>query len=108
MLNAERLAAAAHHRELVESQTLKISQTSTASIIALVLALLIAGSISFWLTRSISGPTRRSGIGNERRSAGGYLDYDLKNIPSDRTDEFGRLSRELSRNDPPAHGSSTS
>ncbi|MEO7084015.1 MAG: HAMP domain-containing sensor histidine kinase [Gemmatimonadaceae bacterium] len=97
VLNAERslqLRAA----ELVDSQTSKITQTTTASIIALVLALLIAGSISFWLTRSISGPIDdlESGMSSV---AGGYLEYDLK-IPNDRTDEFGRLAvsfREMTR-----------
>jgi signal transduction histidine kinase len=98
VLNAER-SLQQRATELVESQTLKISQTSTASIVALVLALLIAGGISFWLTRSISGPIDDLELGMSA-VAGGYLDYDLKNIPSDRTDEFGRLAvsfREMTR-----------
>jgi signal transduction histidine kinase len=97
VLNAER-SLQQRTTELVQSQTLKISQTSTASIIALVLALLIASSISIWLTRSISGPIDDLESGMSA-VAGGYLEYDLR-IPSDRTDEFGRLAvsfREMTR-----------
>src|SRR6185436_4756944 len=62
-----------------------------ASISALVLALIIAASIAFWLTRTISHPINdlKSGMS---AVADGDLDYELK-IPPNRSDEFGELAR---------------
>jgi signal transduction histidine kinase len=73
------------------SQAERITATQQASILALVLALLIGGSIAFWLTRTISQPINdlKSGM---RAVADGDLDYKLK-IPPDRSDEFGELAR---------------
>jgi signal transduction histidine kinase len=73
------------------SQAQRITATQQASILALVLALLIAGSIAFWLTRTISQPINdlKSGM---RAVADGDLEYQLK-IPADRSDEFGELAR---------------
>jgi len=73
------------------SQAQSIDRTERASIIALVLALLTAGAIGFWLTRSISRPIWDLEAGMRAVAEGG-LDYQLR-IPLARTDEFGKLAR---------------
>ena len=75
----------------VTNQSANIAQTESVSISALVLALLIAGSIAFWLTRTISHPITdlKSGM---RAVADGDLEYELR-IPPERSDEFGELAR---------------
>ena len=75
----------------VNAQSIAISSTEKASITALVLALIIATSIAFWLTRTISHPINdlKSGM---RAVADGDLAYELR-IPPDRSDEFGELAR---------------
>jgi signal transduction histidine kinase len=75
----------------VNTQTINIAQTERASVFALVLALAIATSIAFWLTRTISHPINdlKSGM---RAVADGDLEYELR-IPPDRSDEFGELAR---------------
>ena len=73
------------------TQVDNIDNTEHASILALVLALIIAGAVGIWLTRSISRPVwdLESGM---RAVADGDLDYRLT-IPQDRGDEFGELAR---------------
>jgi len=75
----------------VTSQSVNISHTERFSISALALALVIATTIAFWLTRTISHPINdlKSGM---RAVADGDLAYELK-IPADRSDEFGELAR---------------
>jgi len=72
-------------------QARRITATQNASIIALVLALVIAGSIAFWLTRTISQPINDLKAGMSA-VADGDLEYQLK-IPPARSDEFGELAR---------------
>lgn len=94
-----RADAAAHDAETfvlnqttkrLESESEKITNTKVSSIVALILALVTAGIIAFWLTRTISAPIidLRHGM---RAVADGDLTYRLK-IPSDRDDEFGQLA----------------
>lgn len=75
----------------VNEQYARIVQTSSASVGAMVLALLIAAIIAFWLTRSISQPILdlRSGMA---AVADGDLDYKLS-VPPTRSDEFGTLAQ---------------
>jgi signal transduction histidine kinase len=68
-----------------------IERTEQASVAALVLALITAGGIGFWLTASISRPVWDLEAGM-RAVADGDLDYRLK-IPPTRADEFGELAR---------------
>jgi signal transduction histidine kinase len=77
--------------ERVQAQASRITATATGSIAALVLALVLAGIIAIWLTRSISQPivNLKSGM---HAVAEGDLSYHLR-IPSDRSDEFGELAR---------------
>jgi signal transduction histidine kinase len=74
----------------VNEQARRIAGTTTISVAALTVALLLAGAIAFWLTRSISAPILdlRTGMSSV---ADGDLTYRLS-IPSDRSDEFGRLA----------------
>jgi signal transduction histidine kinase len=76
--------------QAVADQTTTISWTARASMIALLLALLIAAAVALWLTRSISQPIGdlKSGM---QSVADGDLAYKLT-IPSTRTDEFGQLA----------------
>ena len=67
-----------------------ISDTVNLSIVALILALLIAGSVAFWLTRSISEPVLELRAGM-RAVADGELNYHL-NFPKHRADEFSQLA----------------
>ena len=97
LLRADSMVKVVEHRlqvrtgERASLQARSIDRTERASVLALVLALVIAGSIGFWLTRSISGPIRdlESGM---RAVADGDLAYQLE-IPATRTDEFGELAR---------------
>ena len=68
-----------------------ISRTTLSSIVALILAIVTAGIIAFWLTRTISVPISdlRHGM---RAVADGDLGYRLR-FPADRDDEFGQLAR---------------
>lgn len=77
-------------RANVDNQAKNIAQTATISGIALLLALLLAAAIAFWLTRSISSPIYelRSGM---RAVADGDLSYRV-GIDQDRTDELGQLA----------------
>ena len=77
--------------ERVQAQAARITATATGSIAALVLALVLAGIIAIWLTRSISQPIvdLKSGM---HAVAEGDLSYRL-GIPNDRSDEFGELAR---------------
>jgi signal transduction histidine kinase len=74
----------------VASEAATISRTAGVSVIALMLALLVAAVIAYWLTRSISEPIDdlRSGM---QAVADGDLEYKLE-IPPDRSDEFGQLA----------------
>jgi signal transduction histidine kinase len=74
----------------VDEQEQRIAGTTTVSVGALVLALVIAAGIAFWLTRSISAPILdlRAGMSSV---ADGDLSYRLS-IPPERSDEFGRLA----------------
>jgi len=76
--------------QVVSNQSTRIGRITKGSIIALVLALLLAAAIAIWLTRSISAPILdlRSGMS---AVADGDLTYKLS-IPSDRSDEFGTLA----------------
>ncbi len=62
--HADSTSAGAEHdlqartTQRVDSQAAVIERTKTVSIAALVLALALAGTIAFWLTRSISAPIR--------------------------------------------------
>jgi len=75
----------------VNLQSTSLLHTQSASITALVLALAIAATIAFWLTRTINKPITdlKSGM---RAVADGDLGYHLE-IPLDRSDEFGELAR---------------
>ena len=75
----------------VEGEAAEITATETGSIAALILALLLAGIIAIWLTKSISQPIvdLKSGM---HAVADGDLSYRLA-IPSDRSDEFGELAQ---------------
>ena len=74
----------------IEDETTRIAYITSASVIALLLAIVIAALVSIWLTRSISRPIfeLRSGM---RAVADGDLNYRLK-TPPDRGDEFGQLA----------------
>ncbi|MDB4875923.1 MAG: ATP-binding region ATPase domain protein [Gemmatimonadetes bacterium] len=75
----------------VAAQATTISRTASVSMIALMLALLVAGAVAFWLTRSINQPIHdlKSGM---QAVADGDLEYKLR-IPPDRSDEFGQLAQ---------------
>lgn len=75
----------------VNEQTTAIFHTVTISAIALLLAIIIAATIAFWLTRSISQPILdlRTGMA---AVADGDLTYKLR-VPEERSDEFGTLAR---------------
>jgi signal transduction histidine kinase len=74
----------------IAEQATTISWTARVSMIALLLALLIAAAVALWLTRSISEPIGdlRSGM---QSVADGDLAYKLT-IPPSRGDEFGQLA----------------
>ena len=75
----------------LEDESSRITAIRVSSMVALVLALVVAGVIALWLTRSISAPISdlRHGM---RAVADGDLSYRLE-VPSDRDDEFGQLAR---------------
>ena len=75
----------------LEREMATISRTTLSSIVALILAIVTAGIIAFWLTRTISVPISdlRHGM---RAVADGDLGYRLR-FPADRDDEFGQLAR---------------
>ena len=75
-----------------------LSDAEQLSLIALVVALVLAGGIAWWLTRSISRPVRELEEGM-RAVADGELDHQLS-YRAERHDEFGRLAtsfREMSQ-----------
>jgi signal transduction histidine kinase len=75
----------------VNEQYTRIVRTGSVTVGAMVLALIIAAVIAFWLTRSISQPILdlRTGMA---AVADGDLEYKLS-VPSTRSDEFGTLAR---------------
>src|SRR5439155_7534124 len=75
----------------VSAAEANILRTETLSVSALVLALIIAAVIAFWLTRSISEPVLDLKAGMQA-VAEGDLNYRLS-FASDRNDEFGQLAR---------------
>jgi len=82
----------------VNAQENTISRLATGSIGALLVALLLAAAIAYWLTRSISSPIEelKSGM---RAVADGDLQYHV-DVPRDRGDEFADLAdsfREMTR-----------
>ncbi|MEP6493071.1 MAG: HAMP domain-containing sensor histidine kinase [bacterium] len=77
--------------EHVEEQAVSIDQAASVSISALALALVIAASVAFFLTRSISHPIDNLKAGMSA-VADGDLDYTLT-IPRTRSDEFGQLAK---------------
>jgi len=95
--SADSIVRAAEHSlsertaQSVNLQSDQISKTEAASIGALLLALIVAGVVAFWLTRSISQPILdlRTGMA---AVADGDLEYKLS-VPADRDDEFGTLAR---------------
>jgi signal transduction histidine kinase len=74
----------------VAEQATTISRTAQGSAVALVLALLAAAAIAYWLTYSISKPIveLKSGM---RAVADGDLSYRIE-IPTDRAEEFAQLA----------------
>lgn len=78
-------------RASVEAQSNQIEQTKGAAIIALGLALIVAGGIAIVLTRSISQPILDLRTGMAAVADGDFA-YRLE-VPPDRKDEFGTLAR---------------
>src|SRR5262249_30351079 len=82
----------------VNAETVSISRTGTWSMGSLALALLVAASIAWWLTRAISSP-----IQELKSGMAAVADGDLRHhveIPVDRGDEFAELAesfREMTR-----------
>jgi signal transduction histidine kinase len=75
-----------------------LSDAEQVSLAALVVALVLAAAISWWLTRSISRPVQELEEGM-RAVADGELGHEIS-YPTDRRDEFGRLAtsfQEMSR-----------
>ena len=75
-----------------------LSEAERVSLVALIVALVLAAAIAFWLTRSISRPVKALEEGM-RAVADGELGHTL-GYRTDRHDEFGRLAisfREMSR-----------
>lgn len=88
----------ARSQQRIADQAAAIFQTETISVIALLLALVIAGAVAVWLTWSISRPIEelKSGM---RAVADGDLTRGIS-IPADRNDELGQLAasfREMTR-----------
>ena len=75
----------------LEQEAATITRITISSIVALMLAIITAGIVAFWLTRTISAPISdlRHGM---RAVADGDLSYRL-GFPADRADEFGQLAR---------------
>ncbi len=76
--------------ERVADQARRIMQTTTASIVALFMALLIAAAIAIWLTRSISHPVLDLQAGM-RAVADGDLEYRVR-VARNNADEFEQLA----------------
>ncbi|HEY2164409.1 MAG TPA: HAMP domain-containing sensor histidine kinase [Gemmatimonadaceae bacterium] len=72
------------------AEALRITLIASGSVIALILALVVAGAVAFWLTRSISGPILdlRAGM---RAVADGDLKFRLATA-RDKADEFRQLA----------------
>lgn len=72
------------------AEAVRITLIASGSVIALLLAIVVAGVVAFWLTRSISGPIfdLRAGM---RAVADGDLSYRLGTAPN-KSDEFGQLA----------------
>jgi signal transduction histidine kinase len=88
----------ARTRDRVDEAESALGKAEQISLGALVVALLLAGGIALWLTRSISRPVTALEEGM-RAVADGDLDHSLPYKP-DRRDEFGRLAisfHEMSR-----------
>ena len=81
-----RVATAARVRNAGE----ETSRAKRASLIALALALLVAGIVAAWIIFSISSPVADLQHGMERIAAGQF-DHKLE-VASRRSDEFGRLA----------------
>jgi signal transduction histidine kinase len=76
--------------EDADAEATRITLIASGSVIALLLAIVVAGVVAFWLTRSISGPIfdLRAGM---RAVADGDLTYRLGTAPN-KSDEFGQLA----------------
>jgi signal transduction histidine kinase len=77
--------------ERVANQASAIRRTQTVSGIALVLALILAAAIAYWLTRSISRPIYELRTGM-RSVADGDFNYRVRIDPG-RSDELGQLAQ---------------
>jgi signal transduction histidine kinase len=77
--------------ERIESSAMSLRQTRTIAIVGLVLALLIATGVGFWLTRFITIPVLALEQGM-RAVADGQLDYKLR-YDTSKEHEFGQLAR---------------
>ena len=75
----------------IDKESAALTGTTVSSVVALILAVITAGIVAFWLTRTISVPITdlRHGM---RAVADGDLTYRLS-FPADRHDEFGQLAR---------------
>ena len=85
-------------RDRVDEAESALADGEQLSLSALAIALLLAGGLALWLTRSISGPVQELERGM-RAVAEGELEHTL-NYRTDRRDEFGRLAtsfQEMSR-----------
>ena len=78
-------------RARIEQSTGSLRQTQVAAIIGLILAILLAAGIGFWLTRFITKPVIALEAGM-RAVSDGQLDYKLK-YDTSRDHEFGHLAR---------------
>ena len=94
---AEQILRARTTSRVIEAES-ALGRAEQISLAALVVALVLAGVIAYWLTRSISRPVTALEEGM-RAVADGELDHRLA-YRTDRRDEFGRLAisfREMSR-----------
>jgi signal transduction histidine kinase len=78
-------------RDLVVQATASTSRAVRFSVAALILALVTAAAVAFWLTWSISKPVYELKVGMQA-VADGELDYRLRLAPN-RADEFGELAQ---------------
>lgn len=77
-------------RDRVDAATVATAAAQRAALTTVFFALILAGIITIWLTRSISKPVHDLETGMQAVSEGDFS-YRLR-IPPDRGDEFGRLS----------------